>query len=210
MAKQVTKRQQTVLDAVRTWIRKHGYSPSIRELGRLLGIKSLRGVTSHLDALARKGLLKRERRARSISLVDAVESIRHGLRIPILGRIRAGEPILAQEHVEGHVVVDASWVGKGASTGGVAHFALKVHGESMINAGILDGDFVIVRQQPTAHNGDIVVALLDDEATVKRFFKEGERVRLAPEHPTMKPLVVTKPQTVTVLGKVVGVFRKVG
>ena len=208
MAKQLTKRQQTVLEVIRGWIRKHGYPPTIRELGAQLGIKSLRGVTTHLDAIAKKGFLKREPRARSISLSDLVAPFERAMRVPIVGRIRAGNPVLAQEHVEGHVVIDGSWIGGESAAAGVEHFALKVQGDSMINAGILDGDFVIVRQQSTARDGDIVVALLGDEATIKRFFKESDHVRLQPEHPTMEPIVVDKQQPFAVLGRVVAVFRQ--
>ena len=187
--KKLTKRQQTVLETIRAWIRERGYSPTIRELGALLGIKSLRGVTTHLDAIQKKGLLKRESRARSISLLDIMEPFEHAVRVPILGRIRAGEPMLAQEHVEGHVLVDGS-LAKFAA--GAQHFALKVRGDSMINAGILEGDHVIVRQQPSAEDGDIVVALLGEDATVKRFFKDADHVRLQPEHPSMEPLIIGK------------------
>jgi len=209
MAKQLTNRQHTVLDAIRLWIRERGYPPTIRELGKHLGIKSLRGVTTHLDAIAKKGFLKREPKARSISLLDIVAPFERALRVPIVGRIRAGEPILAQEQVEGHVVVDGSWLGSAASAGSAQHFALKVQGDSMINAGILSGDYVIVRQQPTAEAGEIIVALLGEEATVKRFFKDDEQIRLQPEHPTMPPILIPKSQPVTLLGKVVAVFRQV-
>jgi len=209
MAKQLTKRQRTVLDTIRAWIQERGYPPTIRELGKLLGIKSLRGVTTHLDAIAKKGFLKREPKARSISLSDLVASFGQAIRIPIIGRIRAGEPVLAQEQVEGHVVIDGAWIGTSGLPSASEHFALRVKGDSMITAGILDGDFVIVRQQPTADDGDIVVALLGDEATIKRFFKGEDGVRLRPEHPTMEPIMVPKQQSLTVLGKVVAVFRKV-
>ena len=209
MAKKLTTRQQTVLETIRSWIRERGYPPTIRELGKLLGIKSLRGVTTHLDAIAKKGFLKREPKARSISLLDLVAPFEQAIRIPIVGRIRAGEPVLAEQQLEGHVVVDGAWLGTKPSSGPAEHFALKVRGESMINAGILDGDFVIVRQQPTAEDGDIVVALLGDDATVKRFFKQNDLVRLQPEHPTMEPLLVTKDQPLTILGKVIAVFRHV-
>ena len=208
MAKQLTDRQRTVLETIKAWIRDRGYPPTIRELGQQLGIKSLRGVTSHLDAIAKKGFLTRESRARGIRLRDLVAPFEQALRIPIVGRVKAGEPVLAQQHIEEHLVVDERWVGSKSSDAS-AHFALKVHGESMVGVGILDGDYVIVRQQPTAVNGEIVVALIDEDATVKRFFKEDGRVRLQPEHPTMEPLFVTKPKEVTILGKVVGVIRKV-
>ena len=209
MAKQLTNRQRTVLETIRTWIHQRGYPPTIRELGAQLGIKSLRGVTTHLDAIAKKGFLKREPRARSISLSDLVAPFERALRVPVVGRIRAGHPVLAQEHVEGHVVIDGSWIAGSAASGAAEHVALKVFGDSMINAGILEGDFVIVRQQSTAQDGDIVVALLGDEATIKRFFKEDDHVRLQPEHPTMEPIVVTKQQPLTVLGKIVAVFRQI-
>jgi repressor LexA len=208
MAKQLTKRQQTVIEAIRTWIRQRGYSPTIRELGKALGIKSLRGVTTHLDAIAKKGFLKRESRARSISLSDVMAPFEHALRVPIVGRIRAGAPVLAQEAVEGHLVVDGTWLGATPSAE-PQHFALRVKGDSMINAGILDGDHVIVRQQATAENGNIIVALLGEDATVKRFYKQDNGIRLQPEHPSMAPLLVGADQHFSVLGKVVAVFRQV-
>jgi len=210
MAKKLTTRQKTVLEAIRAWIRERGYPPTIRELGKQLGIKSLRGVTTHLDAIAKKGFLTREPGARSIRLRDLVAPFDQAVQIPVVGRVKAGSPVLAQEHVEGHVVVDGSWMGRTKGADATAHFALKVRGESMTNAGILDGDFVIVRQQPTAQDGDIVVALVGDEATVKRFYKERDHVRLQPEHPTMEPLIVTKQHALAILGKVVAVFRKLG
>lgn len=209
MAKQLTKRQHAVLETIRNWIRERGYPPTIRELGGQLGIRSLRGVTTHLDAIAKKGFLKREPRARSISLTDVMAPFERALRVPLVGRIRAGQPILAQEQVEDHLVVDGQWLGGSTQAVAAEHFALQVVGDSMINAGILEGDYVIVRQQPEANNGDIVVALVGDEATVKRLFRDDDHVRLQPEHPTMEPLVITKPQTLTILGKVVAVFRKV-
>ena len=208
MAKQLTNRQHTVLETIRAWIRERGYPPTIRELGQRLGIKSLRGVTTHLDAIAKKGFLKREPRARSISLLDLVAPFEQAIRVPVIGRIRgpAAGGVLAQEQVEGHVVVDGTWIRSPAHPA-AEHFALKVLGDSMITAGILEGDYVIVRQQAAAENGDIVIALLGDEVTVKRFFKEADHVRLQPEHPTMAPLVVTPQQPLTILGKVVAVFR---
>ena len=209
MAKQLTPRQQTVIEAIQHWIRERGYPPTIRELGKHLGIKSLRGVTTHLDAIAKKGFLKRGPQARSISLSDLVAPFERALRIPIVGRVRAGQPVLAQEHVEGHVVIDGSWIGGSPPSTNAEHFALKVQGDSMINAGILEGDFVIVRQQPAAQDGDIVVALLGDEATIKRFYKESDHVRLQPEHPTLPPIIVNKQQPLSVLGKVVAVFRQI-
>lgn len=207
MAKQLTKRQHTVLEAIRSWIHEQGYPPTIRELGRLLGIRSLRGVTTHLDAIAKKGFLKRESRARSIRLLDLVAPFEQALRIPVIGRVKAGEPVLASQHIEEHVIIDGRWVGT-ASPETDAHFALKVRGESMISAGIFEGDYVIVRQQATAANGDIVVALLGEDATVKRFYRDDNRIRLQAEHPTMPPIFVSEPQELKILGKVVAVFRQ--
>ena len=209
MAKALTKRQHTVLETIKAWIWERGYPPTIREIGKQMGIKSLRGVTTHLDAIAKKGFLKREPRARSISLMDLMAPFEQALRVPIVGRIRAGEPVLAQEQVEGHVVVDGGWIGAAPSSEATPHFALKVKGDSMINAGILDGDYVIIRQQPTAEPNEIIVALLGDEATIKRFVKIGDEIRLQPEHPTMEPILVTAEKPLTILGKVVAVFPKI-
>lgn len=207
MAKRLTARQHTVLLTIKEWIRQHGFPPTIRELGQQLGIKSLRGVTTHLDAIAKKGYLNRKRSARGIKLLMDVgaSAVELSLRIPVVGRVAAGEPLLAQEHLEGHLTIDASLLGK--SPPSATHFALRVHGTSMEGAGILDGDYVIARQQEDASNGDIVVALLGDEATVKRLFKENDHIRLQPEHPTLEPIIVTKQQSIAVLGKVIAVFR---
>lgn len=212
-SKVLTSRQQMVLDAIRSWVRQRGYPPTIRELGKALGIKSLRGVTTHLDAIAKKGFLKRDSRARSISLSDwgkPFERLARLLRIPVVGHIQAGLPALAQEDIEDHLVIESSWIDRSANAPSAVHFALKVRGDSMVNAGILSGDYVIVRQQPTARNGEIVVAQMGEEATVKRFFKEPSGVRLVAEHPTMEPIWVPATQPVAVVGKVVAVFRSVG
>ncbi|HEX9779626.1 MAG TPA: transcriptional repressor LexA [bacterium] len=204
----MTQRQRTVLETIKSWISERGYPPTIRELGKALGIRSLRGVTTHLDAIAKKGFLTRQPRARSISLVDLVKPFERAMRVPIIGRIRAGEPVLAQEHIEDHLVIDGTWISK-SDREEIQHFALKVQGESMTGAGILEGDYVIVRQQPTAQNGEIVVALVGDDATVKRFYKTDRHVRLQPAHPTMDPIIIEPPQNCTVLGRVVAVFRQI-
>lgn len=204
----LTTRQQVVLDAIRDWIEEHGYPPTIRELGKVLGIRSLRGVTTHLDAIAKKGFLKRQHGARSISLIDqAAGKAKDVLKIPVLGRIQAGEPVLAEESIEDHVAIDSNWLGRGVTPGGRDHFALRVRGESMLKAGIIEGDYVIVRQQQTATNGDIVVALLGEEATVKRFYLENNRVRLQPENDSMQPILVPSDSPCSIVGKVVAVFR---
>ena len=207
MEQQLTPRQQVVLDAIRHWTREHGYPPTIRELGPKIGIKSLRGVTTHLETLVRKGYLSRTRGARGLKILvgaatDAVESTRG---IPILGRVAAGAPLLAQQHVDGQLALDPTLLGASASS---AHFALKVRGDSMVQAAILDGDYVIARQQSDADNGDIIVALIGDEATVKRLVRDNGAIRLQPEHPTMEPIILDQKQSLTILGKVIAVFRK--
>lgn len=205
----LTERQQRVLRAIQDWITEHGYPPTIRELGQRLGIRSLRGVTTHLDAIAKKGFLLRKRAARGLRILGetgaAAASV---IRVPILGRIAAGQPLLAQERLDGELAVDLELLG-GPGTSGAPHFALKVRGASMTQAGILDGDYVVVRQQPDVDNGEIAVALIGDEATVKRLFKEGDRIRLQPECPGMEPMLVGPEQGLTILGKVVAVFRRI-
>lgn len=205
----LTARQQAVLDAIQGWIRDYGYPPTIRELGQSLGIRSLRGVTTHLDAIAKKGFITRAPRARSIKLTDSLKPLENLLRIPIVGSIRAGQPALAEENIEGEVVVDSTWVSRGADPTAGNHFALRVKGDSMMNAGILQGDYVIVRQQESVQNGDIVVARLEDEATVKRFFREADGVRLQPENPAHESIRVSADRPIAILGKVVAVFRSV-
>ncbi|MBI3324762.1 MAG: transcriptional repressor LexA [Candidatus Omnitrophica bacterium] len=204
--KELTERQRRVLRTIEEWIGEHGYPPTIRELGQRLGIRSLRGVTTHLDAIVRKGFLIRKRAARGLRvLIGASPSSARALAVPILGRIAAGQPLLAEQAITGHLAVDGLWLG---GEDPARHFALQVRGSSMTNAGILDGDYVIVRQQPDADNGEIVAALVGEEATVKRLFKEGDRIRLQPEHPAMEPLVIEAGQPLAILGKVVAVFRK--
>ena len=207
MSKPLTERQEKVVSTIQFWIKEHGFPPTIRELRGPLGIKSLRGVTTHLDALAKKGVLMRKRGARGIRLLvdSAFHAVEHAIRVPIVGRVAAGTPLLAEEQIEAQRLVDESLLGKASSS--AKHFALRVKGESMIEAGILDGDYVIVREQPAADSGDIIVALLGDEATVKRFVKDNDHIRLQPAHPTMEPLILTPQQSITILGKVLAVFR---
>ncbi len=209
MSQFLTERQQHVLQAIRDWIKEQGYPPTIRELGKHLGIKSLRGVTTHLDAIAKKGHLQRKRGARGIRLLgeSPFDVIEQTIRVPIVGRIAAGTPVLAEEQIDGHLVLDASLLGKAVEYE-TKHFALRVRGRSMQGAGILNGDYVVVRQQPTVANGEIAAVLIENEATIKRFFKEENRIRLQPDNQAMEPIILEDPQAVTVLGKVIAVFRQ--
>lgn len=167
-------------------------------------MKSLRGVTVHLDALVRKGYIERTRQARSIRIIGET-SHSAPLLMPVVGRIAAGQPILAEQNIQERLAVDPRWVP------GPGCFALCVHGESMVGAGIMDGDYVVVRPQPMAENGQIVAVLIDGEATVKRFYRElkGGRIRLQAENPAIEPMFIDpRRRSVQILGKVVGLFRK--
>ena len=201
-------KEQLILDYIKDMIRKNGYSPSIRDICTALNIKSTSTVHTCLDKLEKKGYIQKENgKSRTLRVEGTVplsaagdaEEPRFG-NVPILGRVTAGQPILAVENYEGFVQYPA-----GVSTMPDNDlFALRVTGSSMIEAGILDGDIVIVEKTPTANNGDIVVALIDDEATVKRFFKEDGHFRLQPENKTMLPIIVT---SLMILGKVVTSIR---
>ncbi len=204
---ELTKRQKKVFEFLMKGIRERGFPPSIREIGKALGIASLRGVTGHLEALERKGFIERESGARAIRIkrgqVQPFPS-GGGSRVPLVGEIAAGQPILAEERIEDELLVDERFVPRGTV------FALKIKGESMIEAGILNGDYVLIQQQPTAHEGEIVAALIGDEATVKRFHKTKEAIELLSENPKMKPIRLTeKDPTIQILGKVVGVMRRI-
>ncbi|HEX7124312.1 MAG TPA: transcriptional repressor LexA [Thermodesulfobacteriota bacterium] len=200
--RELTEKQRQILDYILEMVRTRGYPPTIRQIGTRFKISSTNGVRTHLSALERKGYIRRAPwSARGIELVremmpETAEA--DAVQIPILGKVAAGQPILAQEHLQGHLYVDRSL----ARDRGV--FALKVQGDSMIDAGILDGDYVLVRPQPTAENGEIVVAMIDDEATVKQFFKEPDAIRLQPANAHMPPIRVRDCQ---ILGKVTGLFR---
>jgi len=202
--KELTARQREILSFIRTFTQRHGVPPTVREIGERFRVTP-RAAFDHLRALERKGALQRrpttKRTSRALTLADRSPTVRE---IPVLGRIAAGQPLMAEENREGSLPILTDWLaGKGEGI-----FALRVRGESMVNAHIVDGDLVVVRRQETALPGEIVVALLDNEATVKRFAREGEAVVLKPEHPTMAPIVV-KPgrRDVKILGKVIGVLR---
>lgn len=200
--KQLTERQRQILNAIHEMQQATGYPPTVREIGQAVGLSSSCTVQKHLNALERKGYIKRNRTlSRTIEILELpdVSLTRHKIvSVPLVGRITAGQPILAQECIEESIPLPHHLVGDGPL------FMLRVQGDSMIERGIHHGDFVVVRQQQTAVNGEIVVALLGEEATVKTFYREENRVRLQPENPTMEPIYCTE---VAILGKVVMALR---
>lgn len=202
----LTKRQQEVLDYIRTCITDHGYPPTLRELGSQLGISSTNGVNDHLKALERKGYLSRdEAKSRALVPIDMEDSTEDSMvSVPLLGRIAAGAPILAVEHVEDTVKVDRFFLGNNSEV-----FALRVQGESMIDDGIHDGDFIFVQKQPVARPGEIVVAWIDEEATVKRYYPEGELIRFQPANDNFEPIYVRADEfrETRIIGIVVGIYR---
>jgi repressor LexA len=206
IGKDLTKRQQEIFDFIKKYSAKYGYPPTVRDIGKAVGLASSSTVHAHLSNLEKLGLVRRDpSKPRAIELldrtVDAVKSVVGGSDgLPLVGNVAAGQPILAEENIEDRVAVD-SRVG-----GDEGEYVLTVKGDSMINAGILAGDMVVVRPQDTATDGDIVVALLGEDATVKRFFKEPDHIRLQPENDSMEPI---RSREVQVLGRVVGVMRKV-
>ncbi len=199
----LTEKEQAILDYIKENLTRNGYSPSIRDIRRDLDIKSTSTVHTYLEKLEKKGYIQKEggksRTLRVDALVSGEAPVSRPM-IPIVGRVTAGLPILAVENNEGYVAYP--FEKKGAATR--ALFALKVTGTSMIEAGILDGDIVIVERSQVAENGDIVVALIDDEATVKTFYKENGHYRLQPQNSTMQPIIV---ESLSILGKVIGSIR---
>ena len=207
MPKPLTERQQAIYDFIAHAIRSGG-APTIREIMDVFGINSTNGVRTTLETLEKKGYIRRRaRRSRGIELVDYVgpAALSADLReVPLIGRVAAGTPILATQNIENTFNIDASLV---PASGEV--FALRIHGESMCNAGILDGDIVIARQQDRAERGDIVVALIDDEATVKRYAPDPDGIRLLPENEAFDPIVVPpEADGFSIAGKVVGLMRR--
>jgi repressor LexA len=206
----VTERQRAILDYLRAFVDEHGYPPTVREIGEAVGLRSPSTVHAHLAQLERAGLLRRDpTKPRAIELADRrredVESPADVRRLPLVGEIAAGGPLLAEQNIEDYLAVPEP-----LSRGG-EEFLLRVKGDSMVNAGILDGDFVVVERRQDARNGEIVVALAGedesaDEATVKRFFRDDGRVRLQPENDALEPIYADHVQ---ILGKVTGVFRQV-
>jgi repressor LexA len=201
----LTTRQQEIYAFIREHSAAHGYPPTVRDIGKAVGLASSSTVHAHLANLEKAGLLRRDpTKPRAIELLDrAVDAVRTAVRapgLPLIGHVAAGQPILAEENVEDYVQVPQ------LAGGDDGEYVLRVRGESMKNAGILDGDFVVVRPQQTGRDGEIVVAMVEEEATVKRFFREDDHIRLEPENETMEPI---RSRDVQVIGRVVGVFRSV-
>jgi repressor LexA len=196
------KRQEEILDFIRQEVKKKGYPPSVREIGDAVGLSSSSTVHGHLNKLEEKGFIRRDpTKPRAIELLDENDKIpMETMAVPVLGKVTAGQPILAVENIEEYFPLPKDF----SNSDDV--FMLKVRGDSMIEAGILNNDYVIVRKQSSATNGDIIVALLDDEATVKRFFKEADFIRLQPENQYMEPIIA---KDVQVIGKVIGVLRRI-
>lgn len=197
----ITPKQQEILEYIKQNILKKGYPPAVREICEAVSLKSTSSVHSHLETLEKNGYIRRDpTKPRTIEILDDTFGIsrREMVQVPIVGTVAAGQPILAEERIEDYFPIPAEILPNSEV------FMLRVKGESMINAGIYQGDQVLVSQQNTARNGEIVVALVDDSATVKRFFKEDGHYRLQPENDTMEPIIVPEVQ---VLGKVIGLFR---
>lgn len=206
MTTKLSKRQQDILDFIKSEVRQKGYPPSVREIGEAVGLASSSTVHGHLARLESKGLIRRDpTKPRAIEILDNNQSAipkSNVINVPIVGKVTAGLPITAVENVEEFFPLPENLAPADEQL-----FMLEVMGESMIEAAILDGDYVIVRQQNTANNGDIVVAMTEeDEATVKRFFKEKDYFRLQPENSTMEPIIL---RNVSILGKVIGVYRHI-
>jgi repressor LexA len=198
----LTKRQREIFDFIRRYLRKYGYPPTVREIGEALGLHSPSTVHAHLAKLEQIGILRRDpSKPRAIELmVGKARKALKGPGVPVVGNVAAGEPIVAEENIEDYYEVPSVIGGDGDD------YILKVRGDSMKDAGILEGDFVVVRPAEDAKNGEIVVALLGDEATVKRFYRERSAIRLQPENEDHEPI---RTKDAKLLGKVVGVFRKV-
>lgn len=197
----ITAKQQEILNYIKNCILSKGYPPAVREICEAVHLKSTSSVHSHLETLEKNGYIRRDpTKPRAIEIMDDDFSLsrREVVNVPIVGTITAGEPILATENIQDYFPIPVEMLPNNEI------FMLKVRGDSMINAGIYSGDQVIVAQQSTADNGDIVVALIDDSATVKRFYKENNVYRLQPENDTMSPIIVEK---VEILGKVIGLMR---
>lgn len=201
----LSKRQQDILNFIKMEVKTKGYPPSVREIGEAVGLASSSTVHGHLDRLETKGLIRRDpTKPRAIEILDNDEDKIQTkfVNVPLVGKVTAGSPITAIENIDDYYPLPEKFTHHAENV-----FMLEIVGESMIEAGIFDGDYVIVKQQQTATNGDIIVAMTDDnEATVKRFFKEQEYIRLQPENSSMDPILL---RNVSILGKVIGVYRNI-
>lgn len=201
MAGQITPKQEEILNYIKNEILERGFPPAVREICQAVHLKSTSSVHSHLESLEKNGYIRRDpTKPRAIEILDESFNMmrREMVNVPIVGTVAAGQPILAEQNIDSYFPIPAEYMPKEPS------FILKVKGESMINAGIMDGDSVLVKQQSTAQNGDMVVALIEDSATVKTYYKENDHYRLQPENDTMEPIIV---DDVQILGKVFGIFR---
>lgn len=205
MNDELTAKQQQVLEAVRDFQARNGFAPTVRELAEWFGQSSTASIHKILQVLKEKGHLRKDdRKSRALGVIDSEELTAERVRsLPLVGKVQAGMPQLAFEEKEGDLYLDAEWAGKEDS------FLLRVRGHSMIDADIRDGDILVVQKSETCRNGDIVIALLDDEATVKRFYREKDRIRLQPENPNMQPIYVERDDpSFAVIGLVRGLLRK--
>ena len=200
----ISQKQSEILEYMKNEILNRGFPPSVREICEAVNLKSTSSVHSHLETLEKNGYIRRDpTKPRAIEIVDDNFNLvrRETFNVPIVGKVAAGQPLLAMENVEGYFPIPSEFMPNNKT------FMLVVEGDSMINAGIFSGDYVLVEQQPTAENGQKVVALVDDSATVKTFYKEKDYIRLQPENDSMDPILVGPEQVFQILGKVIGVFR---
>ena len=200
----ITQKQSEILEYMKNEILNRGFPPSVREIGEAVHLKSTSSVHSHLETLEKNGYIRRDpTKPRAIEIVDDNFNLvrRETVNVPIIGKVSAGQPLLAVENIDGYFPIPSEYMPNNKT------FMLVVQGNSMINAGIFNGDYVIVEQQKTAENGQKVVALVEDSATVKTFYKENGHIRLQPENDTMEPIIVEQDQFFQILGKVIGVFR---
>ncbi|MEW6701899.1 MAG: transcriptional repressor LexA [Bacteroidota bacterium] len=208
MKNELTLRQKEILDFIQEYSKQKGFPPTFREIGKQFNIASTFGVKRHIDALVKKGYISNESKtSRTLSiLADLLNKPKQPhdnmIVLPVVGRVAAGQPILAEENIEGNFLVDTSLLHNRNDC-----FGLKVRGDSMVNAGILEGDLVIVSPNQNASNGDIVVALLHDEATMKRFIARNNKIYLMPENENYQPIEVNEREDFSIIGKVIGVFR---
>ena len=200
----ITQKQSEILEYMKNEILNRGFPPSVREICEAVHLKSTSSVHSHLETLEKNGYIRRDpTKPRAIEIVDDNFNLvrRETVNVPIIGKVSAGLPLLAVENIDGYFPIPSEYMPNNKT------FMLVVQGDSMINAGIFNGDYVIVEQQQTAENGQKVVALVEDSATVKTFYKEDGHIRLQPENDTMEPIIVEQDQFFQILGKVIGVFR---